>query len=160
MTVAANAAHGARGALRQISVSTKINYPIARNSSPDCVLEGIPNHGGLSDDLKLTRRQVVGSKRDDDRYCVMQAATATLQFRQFVSPPARKPRAYLKPPRDQTPKGDLRCTCDNERAKFNHQFDTIAISVARIEWLSLQTRRRRLAQVKPWTTEDGSSYID
>lgn len=88
------------------------------------------------------------------------AATATLQFRQFVSPPARKPRAYLKLPRDHKPKGDLRCTCDNERAKFNHQFGAIAISVATIEWLSLRTRRGQLAQVKPWTTDDGSSYAD
>lgn len=87
-----------RDARSQIFVSTKVNYPIARNSSPDCVLEGIPNHGGLIDDLKLTRRQIVGSTRDDDRYCTMQAATATLQFRQLVSPPARKPRAYLKAP--------------------------------------------------------------
>lgn len=97
MTVAAKAAHVAR-CLRQIFVSTNVNYAIARNISPDCVLEGITNHGGLIDDLKLTRGQVVGSKRDDDRYCAMQAATATLQFRQFVSPPARKPRAYLKAP--------------------------------------------------------------
>lgn len=71
-------------------------------------------------------------------------ATATLQSRHFVSPRVQTPRAYVKSPRDQKPKD----TCDNERAKSNHQFSAIVISVATIEWLSLRTHRRQLAQVK------------
>ncbi|QQO13843.1 hypothetical protein JJB99_31500 [Bradyrhizobium diazoefficiens] len=39
-------------------------------------------------------------------------------------------KPQVKSSRDQTPKD----TCDNERVKFNHQFDAIAIAVATIEW--------------------------
>lgn len=63
MTVAAKAAHGARDALLQMSVSIRVNYShrqkrLARLRD----LKRTPNRRGFIDDLKLTRRQVVGSK--------------------------------------------------------------------------------------------------
>lgn len=61
-------------------------------------------------------------------------ATAALRFRQFVSPQSRR----RGPTCSRHEIKSLKDTCDNERAKFNQQFDAIAISVATIEWLSLE----------------------
>lgn len=100
------------------------------------ILKRTPNRRGFIDDLKLTRRQVVGSKRDDDRYCIMLAATATLpSFRLAASAEAA---VYIKSARDQNTERDLRRTWDDERPTFNpHNWIAIAISVATIERLYL-----------------------
>lgn len=87
----------------------------SQTSSPLRILKGIPNDDGFIDDLKLARRQVVGSKGDDDRYCTMQARNGYTAVSLFVSRLVQTPRAYVKSSRDQKPKD----TCDNERAKFN-----------------------------------------
>lgn len=77
----------------------------------------------------------------------MQAATATLHSRHFVSRLVQKAAVYLKSPRDQNTERDLRRTCDDERPKFDPpHLIAIAISVATIERLYLRTRRRQLAQ--------------
>lgn len=63
MTVAAKAAQGARDALRQISVSIKVNYSHRQKQLDRFrILKEKPNRRGFIDDLKLTRRQVVSSK--------------------------------------------------------------------------------------------------
>lgn len=63
MTVAAKAAQGARDALRQISVSIKVNYSHRQKQLARFrILKEKPNRRGFIDDLKLTRGQVVGSK--------------------------------------------------------------------------------------------------
>lgn len=63
MTVAAKAAHGARDALLQMSVSIKVNYSHRQKQLARFrILKEKPNRRGFIDDLKLTRRQVVSSK--------------------------------------------------------------------------------------------------
>lgn len=99
MTVAAKAAHeGARCPAPDLRQHKGHLSHRQKQLARLRALKGTPNRRGFIDDLKLARRQVVGSKRDDDRYCTMQAATETLQSRSFRLAANAEAAVHLKSP--------------------------------------------------------------